>query len=318
MTEIINGELQHNELTKNANGGTELIARRMVRDIPRDLLNGVQIIHSRVRELDPDSKKILVIHDLPQDPEFTKLTDADYRKQFDKIVFVSNWQQHMFNMVSGIPFKESLVIPNGIDVAPFTPKDNSGTIKLIYHTTPHRGLALLIPAFEEASKHFDIHLDVFSSFNAYGWGERDEQYKELFDRIDSLPNATNHGFQPNNVVREYLTKSHIFAYPSIWSETSCLALIEAMCFGNIAIHSNLGALPETAGGLTDCYMFNEDPQAHLNGFYRRLINDLRWITENRDKFANNQEGIAVTSMNRYNWQGMILPQWVSLLKEIKQ
>src|SRR5690606_2058708 len=115
------------------------------------------------------------------------------------IIFVSNWQQHTYNMVLGVPFAESRVIRNGITTTEFKPKDNEGPIRLIYHTTPHRGLELLIPAFIEASKHYDLHLDVFSSFDAYGWGERDQQYEELFNLISEQNNITNHGFQTNEV-----------------------------------------------------------------------------------------------------------------------
>ena len=39
---------------------------------------------------------------------------------------------------------------------------------------------------------------------------------------------TYHGFKPNDVVRKALSEAHIFAYPSIWVETSCISAIEAM------------------------------------------------------------------------------------------
>jgi hypothetical protein len=58
-----------NELNKNARGGTELMQERLHKSIPEQLLNKFQIIPSRVRELDPDKKKILWLHDLPHDPE---------------------------------------------------------------------------------------------------------------------------------------------------------------------------------------------------------------------------------------------------------
>ena len=315
MTQIINGELVYNETTQNANGGTELMARRMVRDIPQELLAGKQIVHSRVRELDPNLKKILVCHDLAHDPEVRQLADAEYRKQFEKIVFVSNWQQHMYNLVLGVPFSESVVIKNGIEVEPYTPKAEDGPIRLIYHTTPHRGLELLYIAFEAAAKHFDIHLDVFSSFKAYGWEQRDEPYKPLFETMENHPNITMHGFQPNDVIREHLKKSHLFAYPNIWPETSCLALIEALCFGNFVLHSNLGALPETASGLTTPYMFNEDVNTHVNVFYRNLMEALHWISNNRGDVNHRLEWIAQAAKNQFNWD-LIRNDWVRLLKDI--
>lgn len=246
MTEIVAGKFITNELSENSWGGTEQMARRMVRDLDPNLLRDFQIIHSRVRELRPDLKKILVCHDLHNDPEVAKLSDPEYRKQFDKIVFVSNWQMQMYNLSLGVPYDQSIVIPNGVE--PFEIKKDisqGGTINLIYHTTPHRGLNILYSVFEKIAQIEDIHLDVFSSFGVYGWDERDKPYEALFDKLKAHPKITYHGAQPNDVVREALTKSHIFAYPSIWPETSCIAAIEALMSGNIVVHSNLAALPET-------------------------------------------------------------------------
>lgn len=315
MTEIVNGELVYNELTKNANGGTELMARLLVDVVDPELLKGKQIVFSRVRELQPDLKKILYLHDLPNDPESNKIAESEFRNQFEKLVFVSHWQQNMYNLVAGVPFGKSFVIPNSIRAIKHEDKDFSGKLKLIYHTTPHRGLELLVPAFIELKKHFDVELDVFSSFNAYGWGERDEPYKQLFDLIDETDGINNHGFQPNEVVREYLKKAHIFAYPSIWTETSCIALIEAMAAGLFCVHSNLGALPETSRGLTTIYMFNENKNAHVNSFYTTLYNSVATLDRNRDNlnyFSRNMSNIAQSNYSVNNFK----TDWERLLREV--
>lgn len=316
MTQIVNGQLTYNELTSNSNGGTEIIARKMIRDIPQDLLQGFQIIHSRIREIEPDLKKILVIHDLAGDPEFSNLTDPEYRKQFEKLVFVSNWQQHTFNMVHGIPFNESYVIRNGIDIQPYQPKSTEGPIRLIYHTTPHRGLAILASVMPILSKHHDIHLDVFSSFEIYGWGQRNQQYQQVFEALESMPNVTNHGFQPNDVVRSYLNQSHIFAFPSIWQETSCLSVIEALTHGNFVVTSNLGSLAETCIGLADMYMYSEDIQQHANVFANRMHQMLSRIENNRELANEHSQAISTISSNSYDWN-VVKNNWINFLDSIK-
>jgi len=315
VTEIVDGELVLSELTQNSNGGTEQMARRIVRDIPQELLKGKQIIFSRINKLEPNLKKIFYAHDLANDPEVAVLADSDFRSQLDKIVFVSNWQQHTYNMVLGIPFAESHVIRNGIEIEPFTDKDYSGKINLIYHTTPHRGLAIVTAVFEELSKRFDVHLDVFSSFAAYGWNDRDNDYKLIFDKLKTMDNVDYHGFQPNSTVREALKRSHLFMFPSIWPETSCLALIEAMCFGNFTVHSNLGALPETSISLTDCYVYDEDIQRHANKFYRRMVQALKWIDENREVANESNKMISRVANGYYDWNN-IKSEWVDFLRQV--
>jgi hypothetical protein len=107
-------------------------------------------------------------------------------------------------MALNIPYEKGLVLQNAI--IPIEPHEKpKGTVNLIYHTTPHRGLELLVPVVEFlADKGFDFHLDVYSSFNIYGWPSRDEPYLALFDRCKNHPKITYHGYQPNSVIREAL------------------------------------------------------------------------------------------------------------------
>jgi len=263
--------MEKNELNKNARGGTELMQERLHGSLPADLLDKFQIIPSRVRNLDPNKKKILWLHDLPGDPESEHLKDANLRKRFDKIVCVSDWQMQLYNLMSGLPYSESIVIKNAIHPIEIEKKQFDGTINLIYHTTPHRGLEILIPTFEElANKHKDIHLDVYSSFSIYGWEERDQQYTTLFDRCKAHPQITYHGAVPNEQVREALKKSHIYAYPSIWPETSCLSVIEAMSAMNLVVCPNYAALPETCANFAMMYPWNENKNAHAVQFAHTL------------------------------------------------
>lgn len=276
--------MEKNELNKNARGGTELMQERLHSSLPPDLLEKFQIIPSRVRDLDPDKKHILWLHDLPGDPESDHLKDPNSRKRFDKIVCVSDWQMQLYNLSSGLPYSESIVIKNAIYPIELESKPFDGTINLIYHTTPHRGLEILVPVFEElANKHSDIHLDVYSSFSIYGWEQRDEPYKLLFDRCRNHPQITYHGAVSNDEVREALKKSHIYAYPSIWPETSCLSVIEAMSAMNLVVCPNYAALPETCSNFAMMYPFNENKNVHAVQFAHTLEQAIKVVRKNQGK-----------------------------------
>lgn len=317
MTEIVAGHYVTNDQSKTAMGGTEQIALRMINTIPQKLLEPFQIIHSRVRALDPGLKRILVCHDLPNDPEVQQLRDPQYRKQFSKIVFVSNWQAQMYNAVLGIPYSEFEVIRNGIEPFPEATNkvDLSQPIRMIYHTTPHRGLELLVPIFVELSKNHNIHLDVFSSFEIYGWKSRDQQYQQVFEDLKALPNVTYYGFQTNAVVREALQKAHVFLYPNIWPETSCIALIEAMCAGVACIHPNYAALPETSLMTTLMYQWDEDPSRHAQKAYQLADAYLNTMKNQPDRHFT----VAQTSNRHYNaiydWNNS-QQMWLNLLRRL--
>jgi len=72
--------------------------------------------------------------------------------------------------------------------------------------------------------------------------------------------------QENEVVREALKKAHIFAYPNIWPETSCIAAMEAMSAGVCIIAPNHAALPETTANFALMYQMQEDQNVHANTF----------------------------------------------------
>jgi glycosyltransferase involved in cell wall biosynthesis len=126
----------------------------------------------------------------------------------------------------------------------------------------------------------------------------------LYDEIREHPNMTYHGFIPNNELKEHLNKSHIFAYPSTWVETSCRAMLEAMSAGLdpstwvetscramleamsaglVCVHPNYGALAETSGSLNIMYQGNSDKGKHANVFVNHLNAAIEFVKSNNHK-----------------------------------
>lgn len=305
--------MEKNELSAKAMGGTELMMGRIYDgSIPADLLEQFQIIPTRVRDLDETKWRILYIHDLPEDPEVQHLANEGWRK-FHKIVFVSNWQAQLFIAKFNIPWSKCVVLLNAIHPIPVE-RDPSTEINLIYHTTPHRGLNILLPVFARlAERHKNIHLDVFSSFKLYGWAERDEQFKELFKFADDHPNITNHGAVPNDEIRQALAQAHIFAYPSIWPETSCIALMEAMSAGLTCVHPNYAALYETGANWTQMYFWHEDLNEHAKIFFMLLDNAIQNVYNENILARNASQKVYADAF--YSW-GVRSKQWEALLRSI--
>ena len=192
-------------------------------------------------------------------------------------------------------------------------------MNIIYHTTPHRGLELLVPVMdwiEEQLPDTNWHLDVYSSFGIYGWEERDKPYQELFQKIKDHPKMTYHGHVSNEEVHTALQKAHIFALPSIWPETSCIALIEAMSAGCICVHSSLAALPETAANWTLMYDHTEIGQDHANRHALTLADAIRLVDNDNMKERLNMQKAYIDGY--YSWE-VRAKQWevflTSLLNE---
>ena len=266
------------ELSINAMGGSELMKWGLRDRLGEEFLDPFQIIMSRARELDDKKVRVFWLQDLPEDPESKHLSNEGWLP-YHVIVYNSHWQMNRYQLFHGIPPSRSTVLLNAIDPIPYVekPKDK---IRLVYTSTPHRGLEILVPVFNKLCEKYDnIELDVFSSFKIYGWEERDAAYKQLFDVCKSHPKINYHGSVPNAQIREALQKAHIFAYPSIWMETSCIALMEAMSAGLLCVHSNLAALPETAANWTNMYGFHEDKQTHAALFYNVLDASIQTVID---------------------------------------
>jgi UDP-glucose:(glucosyl)LPS alpha-1,2-glucosyltransferase len=261
-----------NELSQRALGGTEMMQQRLYGSVDSALMNKFQIWFSRFRPADYDATKyqIFFAHDLPGDPESEFLRDRGWT-QFHKIIFVSNWQMNAYIQHYMIPPSRCEVMLNAIEPLDVPEVKSMDKLRIGYWSTPHRGLNILVPVFDYLSKRYEhIELDVFSSFSLYGWEQRDEPYKELFQQCIDHPKINYHGSVANSTIREYASSAHILAYPSTWMETSCIVLMEAMSAGMLCVHPNLGALYETAANWTAMYQFDEDPQRHANKFHQEL------------------------------------------------
>ncbi|QIG70655.1 putative glycosyltransferase protein [Rhizobium phage RHph_I1_18] len=315
MTEILDGKIVHNELTKNAFGGTELIAKRITESVSTDALEDVHIISSRVRQLHDDKYTIYHIHDMATDPECYVLNDPNFRTRIDKIVFVSHWQATEFQRAYNLKHSEFTVIPNMIEPMPMRTERKGEPIRFIYHTTPHRGLGLLFAAFNYLlTRVEDVELHVYSSFNAYGWGERDKPYQGLFEAISAHPKMKYFGFQPNSVVRRAITNADVFAYPNVWPETSCLALIEALAGELYCIHPNFGALPETAKGMSVTYDQCDNNAVHMKVIADEMEKAYHFFRTENQMISPMQRML----FNRYHGIERVSQQWERLLTEIKK
>jgi UDP-glucose:(glucosyl)LPS alpha-1,2-glucosyltransferase len=264
-------------------GGTELQRDWLLENLPSEILDRVQLM-CRPEELDPNKVKVLWVHDMPLDVPF--LANANTRACFAKIVFVSGWQQTVFNINAKVPYSDGVVIKNAVYPIPRAEKSKD-VIRLVYHPTPHRGLQILVPVFERLAEKYDnIRLDVFSNFDIYARGHLNAQFEPLYERCRQHERITYHGSQPNDVVRDALSKSHIFAYPCIWRETSCMAAMEAMTARCLVVAPDYGALSETLANFNLSYNWTENQLEHEKIFEKKLSDAIEMIQERQESTEN--------------------------------
>ena len=306
---------EENEISKNSQGGTESVKRGLAERLPPGLADDFQIICSRVRNIEEDKIRVYWLHDLPEDPETNHLKEQASRDRFHKLVFCGNWQYSRYQLITGVPYDDKCaVIDTPIDPLPSAQKEFD-KIRLVYTSTPQRGLGILVAVFEKlAEKYKNIHLDVFSSFKIYGWEDADKQFEPLYERIRKHPQMTYHGFAPNEQVKEHLLKAHIHAYPNTWLECNSRSVIEAMSAGLLCVHPNYGGLTDTSGGLNYSYQGHEDPNKHASIFYGVLAHAIDVVQQ--EQTQNYLKFVKIYADSRYSWQ-KIVKQWVDTLTDLK-
>lgn len=272
---------------KPARGGTEILRDGLIK-------------HTKFSEYDinlilatPDpskirytKKNILWQHLNYSDESLSPMRDPSFMKAIDATVYVSHWQFEKFRYLYQVPLENSYVIRNAIEPIEFIEKPKNEKIKLIYTSTPFRGLSILLDVMERLDRD-DIELDVYSSTSVYGSGYEAHYYgvyDDLFNRAREAKNVNYMGYAPNEDIHKALQSAHIFAYPSIFEETACLSMIEAGAAGCNLVTTDIGALPET-GSMFAKMMTIKSTEKQIVNNYASLLNntiDNYWSLSNQD------------------------------------
>tara|TARA_A100001391_G_scaffold38608_2_gene21368 strand:+ start:14580 stop:15512 length:933 start_codon:yes stop_codon:yes gene_type:complete len=232
-------------------GGTELQMEMLYKHCPKELLDKVQICTSIPGKVPIDPNKLNILwqknsYDQSNLQEF--FGNPFKHPDYDWYVFNSHWNYEKFRMAFNIPQNKSIVIKNGCTNFPERkPYIKGQPIKIIHHSTPWRGLNVLLAAMQLVKNPL-ITLDVYSSTKVYGSEfsqVHEATYQPLFDQAKSLTNVNYIGYVPNEQILEKITDYQMFVYPSIFEETFCISALECMSAGLHVITTNFGALFET-------------------------------------------------------------------------
>jgi len=300
----------------NPKGGTEILKEQLIAQLPEESLDGINLIGSICHPslVKEDKINILWQHLSYDQPNVRLMQDRKFVDSIDYFIYVSHWQYNRFREIYKIPEYKSFVIKNATHVFDTVEKQKDNKIKLLYTSTPWRGLAVLIKSIEILNKtREDFEVDIYSSTKIYG-SKFDENEKDkfevLFDKCKNTPNVNYLGYADNDSVRAAVQKAHIYAYPSIFEETSCLAVIEAMSAGCHVVTTNYGALPETCGEFATMIEFDSSGQ-NLIERYAETLNSV--IDNYKNNLYKDDLEMQIKYYNKnYSWETRI-QEWKNFL-----
>lgn len=261
-----------------------------------------------------DAKNVLLwAHDLAECPVWDSLPNSI--DNLDYIITVSDW--HKSNVMSRFPWLEQekfKVLPNGFDENLFySDKRAKGKKRLIYSSTPFRGLKELLDIFPDIKKEVpEAELHICSSMEVYL--SSDKPYEELYSKAKEMEGVVYHGSLKQEDLAEVMRDSYIYTYPSTYSETYCISTSEANACGLPIVTTSRGALPETIikGNAILVSQSNED---WLNTFKKELIN----LLKDEEKYNKLKENIKFSykDIDMKSWTSRA-KQWSSMLNELEE
>lgn len=295
-------------------GGSDIMEEGLRKRINLDDYN-VNLILSRCTEdqIDSNKKNILWQHLNYNEPLTQGMTNKFFTRAIDAYVYVSHWQHEKFRYVYHIPVDNAHVIKNAIEPVEYQQRKKGEKIRLIYTSAPFRGLDVLLDSFELLNRD-DVELYVYSSTIVYGTDydlKHGSEYTALFERAKNMKNVFYMGYAPNTEVTAALQQAHIFAYPSMFEETCCLAMIEAGAAGCRLIGQNLGALAETGGEFATLVPIQIDKKRIAEKYASALNQAI-------DNYWEDEPMLQTQSQyfnHFYSWD-RIVGQWKQVLEKI--
>ena len=316
LNKILNDKSRPVEF-KDSYGGSENQLRLLFKNVDDEYFKDVNLILNSTdpKLLEKNKINILWMHHYVNQKETENLKNKEYINKLNYIVFNSNWNFENFKIQYKIPENKSIVLKNAINKIDFKNKTKD-KISLIYHTTPWRGLELLLKVFKKINKE-NVELNVCSSTIIYGKKFHDsyeKKFQKLFDDCKNTKNVNFHGYKGNSYILEMLKEVHIFSYPSIWTETSCISAIEAMAAGCEVVTTNLGALKETCSPFAKFVNFEKNLHNLELNYLSSLIDSINnfWSEDNQQKLKKQTEKINQI----YSWETRKV-EWIDFLKKIK-
>jgi glycosyltransferase involved in cell wall biosynthesis len=258
-------------------------------------------------------KKAIIVHDiwLSQDPNANLWT-----QNVDKFFVLSPWHKEFFlkHHKNADPSK-TVVSRDGIDLGRFERRLPKEPGRMVYSSSPDRGLDVLLDCLPEIRKrvpHANVH--VFYGFQNWekaikhrgGRPGELEWMNSIKARLDDPGVVYRERVGQTQLAKEML-KAELFAFPTQFTETFCITGAEQMAAGNPVITSDLAALSTTIG---DAGILIGGVN-HTPEYKARFIDEVVSMLSDKAKWWYYSEK-SIKKAKAYSWEG-IVDEWLGLV-----
>ena len=257
-------------------------------------------------------KIILWMHDMPNVNDFTE----ERLKLIDKIGVLSEYHKEQFKYVDKnggfvkIPDEKFLLTHNGIpDLGITIWKGNPH--RMCYVSSPDRGLIYLLKNWSKIREKVpDAELHVYYGFGVFDFFHRNNPAKMAFKAkiLDMMKQEgiTYHDRVGHKELALEMNKCGVWAYPTDFTEISCISAMRAQAVGAVPCTTNFAALKETVknGIKVDVDIQEKEGQR----VYMEALVDLLTHPEKQEELRN-----MAWAQSYFSWANVAM-QWDSLFK----
>ncbi len=196
-------------------------------------------------------KKVCWVHDIfvHHDPAANIFSDS-----IDKFFVLSPWHRDFFCNHHRISVSKTYLTRNGVDLSRFNAPVQKVRGRMIYSSSPDRGLDVLLDCMPMIRARVpEAHLKVFYGFANWKLAIQTRNnphelaWMQQIEKRLHQPGVEYVGRINQNQLANEFMQAELWAYPTAFTETSCITAMEAMASGTPIITSNLAALATTVG-----------------------------------------------------------------------
>lgn len=258
-----------------------------------------------------NSKKTFVmIHDVFIIMDQNNKTNV-YLDKIDKYFCLSHRHKDFVSEYHNIPKDKILVTSNGIDFTRFNKNIKKNPYKMIYSSSPDRGLDIVLPLFDQVKQQVpQAELHIFYGFENF----RDQNYIKLIkDEINKRKDVHYHGRVGQDVLAEEFLSSGIWGYATNFAETFCITAVEAMASGTIPVTSDYWGLTDTVkeGGIL-IPMHNNPNTLYLKSYQDVWVNNIVELMKD-SALAQFWRERGIQRASRFSWEA-VAKQWDNYFK----
>jgi glycosyltransferase involved in cell wall biosynthesis len=235
------------------------------------------------------------------------LQGAEQGLNADVMLCLSEFHSDYVRCMQGVPKDKILLTRNGIDPSRFEGIRKKNPNKIIWPSSPDRGLERAIAIVEEARKTIpDLELHCFygmENLEKYGLGDLAKRLKAL---INDRPWVKYVGNVDQKRLASEFMESVCWLYPASFIESFCISVLESIAGGCYPLVRKIGALQNTVKPFADMGM------AKILDLDASTPEEVKiWADELIDIVKKQKwKSIDLESMDRYSWES-VADEWIS-------